>query len=298
MIGPIYYDERQSVPGVDSYSPSAGKPARFMQLLEHHYRTDVLVKVAPVIPVTIGDLYLVHDKAYVDGVFDGTTLNGFENNDLRIPQACLWTAGSLACAVERAATEDLPVLSPTSGFHHAAHSYGGGFCTFNGIALAAAKYLAKHPTHKVGILDCDHHYGDGTADILKRLPDLADRVQHHTSGLHFQDGGSPLKFFAWLDKAIKSLNDFGCNVVIYQAGADMHIDDPLGGLLTTEGLRRRDRAVFRDVEAGIAWNLAGGYQKPTGPSLFDDPVLQIHRNTIGEANAASPYRINRHKEQA
>lgn len=294
MIGPIYYDERQSVAGIDSFSPSAGKPARFMELLGFHYRSDVLTKVAPVTPVTIGDLYLVHDKAYVDGVFDGTTLNGFENNDRRVAEACLWTVGSLVCAVERAATEELPVLSPTSGFHHAYHSFGGGFCTFNGLAVAAAKYLAKHPGHKVGILDCDFHYGDGTADILKKLPDLAANVRHHTSGLHFKgDGDDPLEFFAWLDDAINDLNDFDCDVVIYQAGADMHINDPLGGLLTDAGLEARDRAVFCGIQAGIAWNLAGGYQKGKTTNKHDDPVLRIHLNTLGEANASSTVRLNR-----
>lgn len=28
MLGPIFYNPRQSVPGLDSFSPSAGKPAR------------------------------------------------------------------------------------------------------------------------------------------------------------------------------------------------------------------------------------------------------------------------------
>ena len=39
MIGPFFYDPRQSVLGLDSFSPSAGKPARFMALADHHYRT-------------------------------------------------------------------------------------------------------------------------------------------------------------------------------------------------------------------------------------------------------------------
>ena len=71
----------------------------------------------------------------------------------------------------------------------------------------------------------------------------------------------------------------GCDVVLYQAGADPHIDDPLGGWLTIEQLRERDRLVFENAERfglPIAWNLAGGYQSPLRK------VLDIHDNTMLE----------------
>ena len=54
-----------------------------------------------------------------------------------------------------------------------------------------------------------------------------------------------------------------CSVLLYQAGADPHIDDPLGGALTSSQLARRDTIVFdgcRVLGLPIAWNLAGGYQ--------------------------------------
>jgi acetoin utilization deacetylase AcuC-like enzyme len=53
--------------------------------------------------------------------------------------------------------------------------------------------------------------------------------------------------------------------MLYQAGADPHVDDPLGGVLTNEQLRMRDRIVFRTaikLSIPVAWNLAGGYQSP------------------------------------
>jgi acetoin utilization deacetylase AcuC-like enzyme len=68
-----------------------------------------------------------------------------------------------------------------------------------------------------------------------------------------------------------------CDVVLYQAGADPHVDDPLGGWLTTEQLAERDRRVFltaRSIGLPIAWNLAGGYQNPLRK------VLDIHDNTM------------------
>ena len=68
-----------------------------------------------------------------------------------------------------------------------------------------------------------------------------------------------------------------CDVILYQAGADPHIDDPLGGWLTTEQLYERDLLVFQAAaELGIpvAWNLAGGYQTPLSK------VLRIHDGTM------------------
>jgi acetoin utilization deacetylase AcuC-like enzyme len=65
--------------------------------------------------------------------------------------------------------------------------------------------------------------------------------------------------------------------VLYQAGADVHIDDPLGGVLTTEQMTERDRIVFaaaRTHATPIAWNLAGGYQRPLGK------VVDLHSNTL------------------
>jgi acetoin utilization deacetylase AcuC-like enzyme len=71
--------------------------------------------------------------------------------------------------------------------------------------------------------------------------------------------------------------------LLYQAGADPHIADPLGGWLTTAQLRERDRLVFTRCKAlglPVAWNLAGGYQNPLRK------VLDIHDNTMLECIAA------------
>jgi acetoin utilization deacetylase AcuC-like enzyme len=72
--------------------------------------------------------------------------------------------------------------------------------------------------------------------------------------------------------------------VLYQAGADAHIDDPLGGLLSNRDLSRRDRRVFKVLASNqipVAWNLAGGYQRDRSGSI--EPVLAIHRNTTRRA---------------
>lgn len=78
-----------------------------------------------------------------------------------------------------------------------------------------------------------------------------------------------------LPEIVRSMRD--CAVLLYQAGADPHVNDPLSGWLTTEQLRRRDEIVFREARAlglPVAWNLAGGYQKDAAGGI--GPVLEIH----------------------
>jgi hypothetical protein len=118
----VYYDPRLSVPGLEDWAPSAGIPARFVERLQAE---GLAVNLRPVTPATRADLLRVHDAGYVDGVFAGTTLNGLQNNDRRVAESCLWTVGSLVTAALAARPGDRPACSPTSGFHHAGHRWGG-----------------------------------------------------------------------------------------------------------------------------------------------------------------------------
>ena len=85
------------------------------------------------------------------------------------------------------------------------------------------------------------------------------------------------KFLAMLPRLVRGFA--GCDVLLYQAGADPHVDDPLGGFLDDEQLARRDAIVFaeaRKLGLPVAWNLAGGYQTPLRR------VLDIHDRTMIE----------------
>ena len=89
------------------------------------------------------------------------------------------------------------------------------------------------------------------------------------------------EFEYWLeDKVIPSLLD--CDLILYEAGADPHLKDPLGGLLTTEQMAWRDRVVFEQLgHLPMVWNLAGGYQLAKGGTEEQrrEPVLALHRET-------------------
>ncbi len=185
-------------------------------------------------------------------------------------------AAALCAYRERSIT-----CSPTSGFHHAGYNHGGGFCTFNGLMVAVLALLDAG-AKKVGIMDLDMHYGDGTQNIIEHL-NLQDRVEHYTLGRALRrtrnTEAAVLRDIAQHMEQMISAVD----VILYQAGADSHIDDPLGGVFTTGGYRERDRSVFSTAASAgvpVAWNLAGGYQDPVSD------VVCLHGITFDEARVA------------
>lgn len=208
--------------------------------------------------------------------------NGFGNTDAEVAASLPYTTGSLVAAAEHALLHREAVCSPTSGFHHAGYASPEGFCTFNGLMVTAVAMHQAGLAQRIGIIDCDAHYGNGTDNIIRKLG--IGWIEHHTMGSHFH-GRSDVQngeFERWLNQAIDRCMD--CELVIYQAGADPHVDDPLGGVLTTQQMSARDRLVFERLgQRPLVWNLAGGYQSVSGDDLTEaqriEPVLALHRET-------------------
>lgn len=88
--------------------------------------------------------------------------------------------GSLLAACRHDLGTNSHVCSPTSGFHHAHHAFGQGFCTFNGLMVAALALRAEGRIERLAILDLDMHYGNGTSQIIDRLG--IDWIMHRTQG--------------------------------------------------------------------------------------------------------------------
>ena len=275
----VFYRPEQTAQNPSSYSPSAGKPALVVQdWIKHGFIT--VQDIQSFDPVSRSDIKLAHDEYFVDAVIQGVEANGFGNYDPDVAASLPYTLGSMVAASLHAFKHRENTCSPTSGFHHAGYDYAGGYCTFNGLMVAALK-LRQQGAKRVGILDCDMHYGDGTADIIETL--RIDWIVHRTQGGVFYDPsrikGAGTNYFAWLEQSIEDMA--GCDVVLYQAGADPHVNDPLGGLLTTGQMLTRDHTVFNRFAAlgvPVCWNLAGGYQRGANGTI--DPVLELHRNTV------------------
>ena len=267
----VFYSSHQSVPDNASFSPSAGKPQRIVAQWQERYPIE-LVEPRPVTPE---ELCLAHDPTYVREVLACRKENGFSNRSAQVAQSLPWTTGSLVSAARWVVAQGGIACSPTSGFHHACYDRGGGFCTFNGLMVAAM--LLRPLVKRVGILDCDYHYGNGTDDIMRRLG--VDFVSHYTTGARdeLSDADQFLEELPGLLEAMQA------DVLIYQAGADAHLWDPLGGWMTSVQMRRRDKAVFsfcQERGMPVVWNLAGGYQEDF------QSVLDLHHATMEECLAA------------
>ena len=280
MSLPVFYTPTM-VAESGSYSPSAAKPA---QVLAAWRASALPIEIVDLMPVTIDQLARAHDRAHVEAILAGRKDNGFGNRSPAVAATLTYTSGAMLAAARHAITNRAVACAPVSGFHHACYASAGGFCTFNGLMVAALALHHEDGIARIGILDYDMHVGNGTEDILDRLG--ASFVTHFTAGAHYSVEGQGSRLLAELPARVRAMA--GCDVVLYQAGADQHIADPLGGLLTTEELATRDQIVFSILaELGIpvAWNFAGGYQREADGSI--PKVVEVHSNT---ARAALAYR--------
>lgn len=280
-------------------SPSALKPKQIADAIkgfeeDPFTRWTVDTEFVEPNPVKREHLYLAHDKEYVDGILDLKKNNGFGNTSKEIADSLLYTNGAMVDAA-LAATVDNPTCALVSGFHHAGWECWekfGYFCTFNGLIVSAFYVLNMNvESNNIAIIDCDQHWGNGTDDILNVLPKAAqDFITHISFGRYF-DGKSNIEFKAreylnWLrpDGEVETqLKARPHSLIIYQAGADVHVNDPYGGCLTTEQIAERDYLMFsmaKRLQIPICWNLAGGYQIDKDGKI--DEVLKIHLNTFLE----------------
>jgi acetoin utilization deacetylase AcuC-like enzyme len=263
-----------------SFSPSAAKP---LEVVASWRKLGVALDVRKPTRATVEEFSRAHDPRFVREVLELRTDNGFGNRSAEVARSLPWTTGSMRSAAMHAWKHGGAAIAPCSGFHHAGYANVSGYCTFNGLMVTAASLRAAG-AKRIGIVDCDHHSGDGTDDIIRRIR-AQDWVDHFTAGARYSRPRDVSAFFDELPRVLESMK--GCDVVLYQAGADPHLDDPFGGWLSTEDLRQRDELVFNTLRAQgtpVAWNLAGGYQKEKDGSI--PKVLEIHDNTLRACAAA------------
>ena len=236
-------------------------------------------------------LQSLHHPGYVKQVVTGmgrlASSNGFSWSPQIRDGVLAMNAGMLTAT--RLAMAHGIACNVSQGFHHSHYECGGGFCTFNGLALVAK----QTPGRKVFVLDADQHGGDGTADFAETLPNLFNYsvcgstfgAERHSRSV--VDHVNPLRgdyrpYAKALRRAFRAADKFKPDVVIYQAGADPHITDPLGSVgLTDEMMFSRDGTVFdhfRRAGIPVVWVLAGGYQAL-------EKGVELHVNTFRAAVA-------------
>lgn len=284
MIKVAYSDKVVAESGCSS-SPSAEKPKQVATAI----RGLPWVEFIDPTPVSKDDFYLCHDQQYVDDIMALKQPNGFGTYSQSVVDSLPYTSGAMHTAA-MAATKDMPAAALVSGFHHAGYSGFkdlGLFCTFNGLMVTACKML-ESGVHKVAIVDMDMHWGNGTEDIILALkhrygvaPRKGHRLKHITFGQMFHNPGDAKKYMAYLEIMHDTIAHFKPSVILFQAGADVHVDDPYGGVLDNDQIKERDRKTFqmaKQLGIPLAWNLAGGYQRDKDGGI--SKVLAIHLNTF------------------
>jgi acetoin utilization deacetylase AcuC-like enzyme len=291
----VVFGEKMNAVSGSKESPSAHKPAEMARFLKAHPVEGLEIAFVEPDPLTIDDFCLCHDRQYVEGVMALKLPNGFGTLSQSVCDSLPYTNGSMLAAA-KAASAGCPAAALCSGFHHA--GWGGcmpasWFCTFNGLMIAATKLVAEGK--KVAIVDCDMHWGNGTDDILSRMrigslasaeadEGFGRRIgpyYHATFGRHFLNPSHAAAYLVAFWRLQDELEAFGPDAILYQSGADVHVDDPFGGVLTEEQMTERDLRMFgiaKGLKAPLAWNLAGGYQHDENGSI--DKVLNLHLNTF------------------
>lgn len=255
------------------------------------------VEIEPPAPLTPAEVEAIHDRAYVAAVHIG------EPRVLAQSQGFRWDAGIWpmvlasnggAVAAARAALEDGVAGSLSSGLHHARRDHGAGYCTFNGLVLAARAAQAAG-ARRILILDLDAHCGGGTDSLIGADPD----VWHLDVAVHPFDAYAPgpratldlvttaADYLPTIRARLRELAEHGpaFDLCLYNAGMDPYAGCPNGGLpgISEDILAERERLVFawcRERRLPVAFVLAGGY---IGSRLPAAGLVALHRLTLAAA---------------
>ncbi len=230
-------------------------------------------------PAPAAWLKLAHAADYVDQVIACKVPERIER-EIGFPvgprvslRAQLATAGTVLAA--RLALRHGIACNAAGGSHHARRAQGAGFCTFNDVAVASLVLLGEGLVENILVVDLDVHQGDGTADILQ------DEPRAFTFSMHGERNYPVRKIASDLDVALPDgsgdqayLERLGAilpelsgqrrwDLVFYNAGVDVHVEDRLGRLaLTDDGICAREAMVighFRARGVPVCGVIGGGY---------------------------------------
>ena len=132
--------------------------------------------------------------------------------------------------------------------HHAEKEKAMGFCIYNNVAVGANYLIEKYKYKKIAIIDFDVHHGNGTQDIFYNNKNVLYISTHQYpyypgSGSEKENGkfnnilNIPLsagttaeQYLNAYEHALNKIQEFKPEFVLFSAGFDAHIDDPLAQL--------------------------------------------------------------------
>jgi histone deacetylase 11 len=236
-------------------------------------------------PVSAGDLLKVHTPEYLQSlrrpavvaelleVPAARRLPGWLL-DWKVLRPMRYATGGTILACRRALEHGL-AINLGGGFHHASAARGEGFCAYADIPLAAAVLHAEERVRTVLVVDLDAHQGNGTASVFRDWPWAAildvyeddlfpTQKELEDYPLPVPAGLTGPEYLEFVRRSVpEALDSVRPDLVIYNAGSDPFVDDPLTRLqLSRADLAARDLLVVRLVRERaipLALVLSGGY---------------------------------------
>jgi acetoin utilization deacetylase AcuC-like enzyme len=246
-------------------------------------------------PLTRDQVMQVHAADYIQAVETGTPRaraesQGFPWDSQLWPMVLASNGGTVAAALD--ALEHKVAGSLSSGLHHARREHGAGFCTFNGLVIAAREVLAAG-AQAVLILDLDAHCGGGTQSLIEAEPKIwqsdvsVDRYDFYSSSerCRLDLVQKAETYLSTIQRVLERIAKQTFDLCLYNAGMDPFEGCSTGGLsgITQDILAQRETLVFdwcRSQNLPVAFVLAGGY---VGSQLEKAQLVELHRLTLSAA---------------
>ena len=231
-----------------------------------------------------------HDAKYVDFVKNSFPSKGFSSLDgdtIISPgskKATFDAAGSIIAAIDGVQNKEFKnaFASVRPPGHHCNQNKAAGFCILNNVAIGAKYLLDKYKYKKIAIIDFDVHHGNGTQDIFydnekvlyistHQYPYYPGSGSEKETGkfnnilnIPLEAGTTAEEYLNAYENVLKKLKEFKPEFLLFSAGFDAHIDDPLAQLrLSSEDfyhLTKRTLEISKSLCNGnVVSILEGGY---------------------------------------
>jgi acetoin utilization deacetylase AcuC-like enzyme len=201
-------------------------------------------------------LIKTHSLDYINQVQKSFPQNGFnflDGDTVVSPgskDATKDAVGSILTAIEGVQNKDFKnafcAVRPPG--HHAEKEKAMGFCIYNNVAVGANYLIEKYKYNKIAIIDFDVHHGNGTQDIFydnekvlyistHQYPYYPGSGSEKEKGKYnnifnipLEAGTTAVEYLNAYEQVLNKLKEFKPEFLLFSAGFDAHIDDPLAQL--------------------------------------------------------------------
>ena len=235
-------------------------------------------------------LIKTHSLDYINQVQKSFPQNGFnflDGDTVVSPgskDATKDAVGSILTAIEGVQNKDFKnafcAVRPPG--HHAEKEKAMGFCIYNNVGVGANYLIEKYKYNKIAIIDFDVHHGNGTQDIFydnekvlyistHQYPYYPGSGSEKEKGKYnnifnipLEAGTTAVEYLNAYEHVLNKLKEFKPEFLLFSAGFDAHIDDPLAQLrLSSEDfytLTKRTLEISKPFCNGnVVSILEGGY---------------------------------------